>query len=206
MKKHFAAITSTFLIAACQAEVVEVSLKDKDLQKALEGDEQSVEFEATFAAFGELDDAQRTQITALEGIVEKYLEVTDFELKTTDMGFQVVVEGEIPLTKNANVESAYLVHVTESDQISGYNLAQIKAGKTLENMIGEMTAINLMLAPDTFHPTDFRIKASGLDVLAPAVEVDGGSYFIWKNKIDGRIRLTFKGGAYDAVGAGFFFK
>jgi hypothetical protein len=63
-----------------------------------------------------------------------------------------------------------------------------------------------MLSLDEFHPTKFKLKGKSIQVVAPAVEINGESYLLYSQEIDGRVSLSFKGGAFDSVGAGFFIK
>lgn len=71
-----------------------------------------VSFEATFSTFGKLDDAQKAQVTAIENILEDYIELEDFELATTDMGFEVIIEGEFPVSTDGANSSAYFLNKT----------------------------------------------------------------------------------------------
>lgn len=206
MNKSLVAFCTAMALAACQAEVVEFSLKESDLRDVAAGEGKLVSFEATFSSIGDLDDEQRTQVKALEDILEEYVELDDFELKTTDMGFEVIVSGDIAMIPTQNAQDAYFISVTPSEKLSGYYLAQIQTGTNFERMSQQMQAINFMLAPDPFHPTEFRIKADALEVMAPAVEIDGEAHLIWHNVISERMRLSFKDGAFDKTGAGFFFK
>ena len=86
--------TSTFLIA-CKAEILEIDIKSKDVFSAANGEEEVVEFEAKFSNFGELDEESRAQVEALENILVKFMEITDFELETTDMGYEVTAVEDI---------------------------------------------------------------------------------------------------------------
>ena len=63
-----------------------------------------------------------------------------------------------------------------------------------------------MLAPSEYHPVKFKLKGSGVQILAPAVEVDGKSHLLLNTQIDGKLKLLFKGGVFESTGAGFFFK
>ena len=69
-----------------------------------------------------------------------------------------------------------------------------------------MQSINFMLAPSEYHPVKFKLKGSGVQILAPAVEVDGKSHLLLNTQIDGKLKLLFKGGVFESTGAGFFFK
>jgi len=73
-------------------------------------------------------------------------------------------------------------------------------------MSTEMKAISFMLAPDAFHPTTFKIKGKGLDVIAIAAENDGDAHLMWKGIVDGRESFKYDGGIFDKTGAGLFFK
>ena len=96
----------SFLIA-CKAEILELDIKSKDVFSAVNGEEEVIEFEAKFSNFGELDEESRAQIEALENILLKFMEITDFELETTDMGYEVTLEGEMPITN----QDLSLIHI-----------------------------------------------------------------------------------------------
>lgn len=194
------------VLAGCKADIIEIELSEKVIQSAKSGKPEMVSFEAKFSTFGELDDSQKAQVSAIEDILENYIEVEDFELSSTDMGFEVIIEGKIPVTTDSTESSAYFLHISPSDVITGYSLIQFKTGSSFNKMSTEMQAINFMLAPDAFHPTTFKVKAKGLEVIAIAAEKDGDSNLIWKGKIDGRERFKFTGGIFDNTGAGLFFK
>lgn len=197
---------SCLALLGCKANVLEIDLSEKDLRSAASGDTEMVSFEAKFSTFGELDDAQKAQVSALETILEKYIALDDFELATTDMGFEVIIEGEIPLTSNPNENSAYYLLVSPSTVMADYTLVQFHTGGDFDKMATEMQAINFMLAPDAYHPTTFKLKADALNIIATAVEKDGDSHLLWQGNIDGRERFKFAGGVYDNIGAGLYFK
>jgi len=197
-------LASIFLIS-CKAEIVEIDIKAKDILAAAEGEDEVVDFEAKFSNFGELDDESRAQIEALENILDKFMEITDFELETTDMGFEVTLEGEMPLT-NKTVDSAYYLHASASDILEGYTLLSLKTGSDFEALSSQMQAINFMLAPDEFHPTKIKLKGKDIRVIAPATEVNGQAYLLYNEVMDGRVSMKFEGGAFDSIGAGFFIK
>ena len=193
-------------LAACKAERLEIEIKEKTLQSALSGQEEMVDFEINFEQFGTLDDGQKAQVKALESILENYIDLEDFEVKTTDMGFEIDIEGEFLITTNGSSENAYFLHLSPSEELPGYTLLQLKTGGLFSKMKTEMQAINYMLAPNEYHPTDFKIKADGLEVLAVAAELDGESHLVWSGKVTGRERFSFRDGIYDSIGAGLFFK
>jgi hypothetical protein len=197
---------SFIFLISCKAEEVEIALKAEDIFSAAQGEEQSVEFTATFSIFGELDDEQRVQVNALENILDEYMDISDFELETSSMGYTVTIEGEMPLTSNTDVKDPYFLNATDSDILTGYTQLSLMTGDKFDNLKSDMQAINFMLSPDEFHPTKFKLKGKSIQVVAPAVEINGESYLLYSQEIDGRVSLSFKGGAFDSVGAGFFIK
>ena len=204
--KAFIFLLVLIALAGCKADKMEINLNEKALQSAKSGQEEMVSFEATFSTFGELDDAQKAQVNAIEDILENYIELEGFELASTDMGFEVIIEGEIPVSTDSANSSAYFLLITQSDILTDYSLIQLKTGSSFDKMSTEMKAINFMLAPDAFHPTTFTIKGKKLHVIAIAAENDGEAHLIWKGKVDGRERFKYAGGIFDKTGAGLFFK
>jgi hypothetical protein len=199
------AISATLI--GCKADELEISFKTSDLIAVKNGGSETAEFEAVFSMIGELDNESRALVDALENILGKYVYINDFEIKTKDMGFEVTIEGEIPLVSGEYDDAAYYVSIVSSDIIEGSTLVQLRTGQKFELMNSEMSALNFMLAPDAFHPTRFRLRGDhDIEVLAPAVQVDGQDYLMWRGRVGDRLSLSFSGGAYDRTGAGFFFR
>ena len=63
-----------------------------------------------------------------------------------------------------------------------------------------------MLSPDEFHPTKIKLKGSDVQVIAPASEINGDAYLLYKGAVDGQVSMKFEGGIFDSTGAGFFIK
>ncbi len=207
MRKSFIFLTAAaILLSACKAKIVELDLKQEDLQAVQNGDVKYASFEAKFSNIGELDDEQRAQVTALENILENYMDLDDFELANTDMGFDVIVEGVIPISSQEQSASPYYMLVEPSNIFEGYHLVQLKTGDAFKKMSSEMKAINFMLAPDEFHPTTLKVRADNMDVIVIGAEMDGEANLVWQGTIERRERFSFSGGIFDKTGAGIFFK
>ncbi|MDC1411961.1 hypothetical protein N8370_04455 [Amylibacter sp.] len=197
-------VTSTLLIA-CKAEVVELDIKTKDVFAAVDGEAGLIDFEAKFSNFGELDEEARAQVEALENILTKFMEIDDFELETTDMGYEITLEGEMPIT-NKRLDVAYYIHVSSSDIFDGYTFLELRTGDNFNNLSNQMLAINFMLSPDEFHPTKIKLKGKDVQVLVPATEIDGKAYLFYEGVVNGRISMKFEGGVFDKIGAGLFLR
>ena len=194
-------------LIGCKADELEISMKTSDLISVRNGGNEVAEFEAVFSMVGELDNESRALVDALENILVKYVYIDDFEIKTTDMGFEVTIEGKIPVISGDDSNAAYYISLEKSEVIDEATQVQLKTGQKFEQMNSEMMALNFMLAPDAFHPTRFRLRGDNdIEVLAPAVQVDGRDYLMWRGRVGDRLSLSFSGGAYDRTGAGFFFR
>jgi len=198
------ALTGTMLIA-CKAEIVELDIKTKDVFAAVNGEDGLIDFEAKFSNFGELDEEARAQVEALENILTKFMEIDDFELETTDMGYEITLEGEMPIT-NKRLDAAYYIHVSSSDIFDGYTFLELKTGDNFNNLSNQMSAINFMLSPDEFHPTKIKLKGKDVQVLVPATEIDGKAHLFYEGVVNGRTSMKFEGGVFDKIGAGLFLK
>ena len=196
---------SNILLIACKAEIVELDIKAKDVFAAANGEESVVEFDAKFSNFGELNEEARAQIEALENILTKFMDIDGFEIENTDMGYDVVLEGEMPIT-NKKVDSTYYIHVSSSELFDGYTLLELKTGDDFINLSNQMSAINFMLSPDEFHPTKIKLKGKNIQVIIPATEINGNAYLFYKDTINGKISMKFDGGVFDKIGAGLFLK
>ena len=198
------ALTGTMLIA-CKAEIVELDVKTKDVFAAVNGEDGLIDFEAKFSNFGELDEEARAQVEALENILTKFMEIDDFELETTDMGYEITLEGEMTIT-NKKLDAAYYIHVSSSDIFDGYTFLELKTGDNFNNLSNQMSAINFILPPDEFHPTKIKLKGKDVQVLVPATEIDGKAHLFYEGVVNGRISMKFEGGVFDKIGAGLFLK
>lgn len=207
MRKSFLFLAAAaLLLSACKAKIVELDLKQDDLQAVQNGEVKYASFEAKFSNIGKLDDEQRAQVTALENILENYMDLDDFELASTDMGFDVIVEGSIPISNQEQTASAYYMLVEPSVIFKGYHLVQLRTGDAFKRMSSEMKAINFMLAPDEFHPTTIKVRADNMDVIVIGAEMDGEANLVWQGTVERRERFSFSGGIFDKTGAGIFFK
>ena len=198
------ALTGTMLIA-CKAEIVELDIKTKDVFAAVNGEDGLIDFEAKFSNFGELDEEARAQVEALENILTKFMEIDDFELETTDMGYEITLEGEMPIT-NKKLDAAYYIHVSSSDIFDGYTFLELRTGDNFNSLSNQMSAINFMLSPDEFHPTKIKLKGKDIQVIIPATEIDGEAYLFYKDTVNGKISMKFDGGIFNKIGAGLFLK
>ena len=198
-------LISSILLIACRAEIVELDIKAKDVFAAVDGEDGVIEFEAQFSNFGELDEEARTQVEALENILTKFMEIDDFEIENTDMGYDVTLECEMPIS-NKNLDATYYIHVSSSKLFDGFTFLELKTGDDFNNLSNQMSAINFMLSPDEFHPTKIKLKGKDIQVIIPATEIDGESHLFYEGVINGKISMKFNGGIFDKVGAGLFLK
>jgi len=206
MRRAFILGGIAVLLVACKADEVEIELDVQQLQAAANGADVMAEFEAVFSNLGQLDNEQRAQVDAVRDILEQYMAIDDFELETTDTGFEVTIEGEIPFVDATRADHAYFIAVSESSSLPGYHRVALQTGDDFTAMEGEMSAISFMLSPDAHHPTKFRVDGESTSLLAPAAEVDGRAYLLYDAPLEDRIRLVQKDGPFDRVGAGFFIR
>jgi hypothetical protein len=198
-------LISSILLVACKAEIVELDIKAEDVFAAVDGEDRVIEFEAQFSNFGDLDEEARAQVEALENILTKFMEIDDFEIENTDMGYDVILEGEMPIT-NKKLDSAYYIHVSPSKLFDGYTFVELKTGDEFNNLSNQMSAINFMLSPGEFHPTKIKLKGKDIQVIIPATEIDGEAHLFYKGIVNGKISMKFDGGIFNKIGAGLFLK
>jgi hypothetical protein len=191
-------------LAGCKADEVEIELTESAVAAAASGDNRMVDFEAEFSNLGEMDDEQRADMQTVENIVAKHVSVDYFEVEQTDMGFEVAVEGQIPMTSDPDTADPWFILVQPSDVFPDTLRVQVVNGSDFDALGDEAQQVNFMLAPDASQPTRIRLEANAMEVLAPAVQVDGRYHLMWRGTVSDRISMTFKGGAYDSIGAGFF--
>ena len=115
----------------------------------------------------------------IKNILTKFMEIDDFELETTDMGYEITLEGEMPIT-NKRLDAAYYIHVSSSNIFDGYIFLELRTGDNFNNLSNQMSAINFMLSPDEFHPTKIKLKGKDVQVLVPATEIDGKAHLFYE--------------------------
>lgn len=191
-------------LAGCMANEVELRLTDAAIEAAAADSREMVDFAAEFSVFGEMDDKQRADMAALQEIVAKYVTIDIFDVEQTDRGLKVVVEGQIPITSDPDTPDPWFILVQPSETFAGTHRVQVHTGSQFDRLSDEVSLVNFMLSPEPFHPTRVRLKADGMDVLAPGAQVDGRYHLVWSGTINGSVRMMFNGGAFDSIGAGFF--
>ena len=88
MLKKFICVGFLFALVGCKAEIVETKVKTSVLKKSISGKLVTVPFSAVLSVLG--DDAEvRTQVKSYEGIIEKYVDVEDFEISKSMMGMKI---------------------------------------------------------------------------------------------------------------------
>ena len=108
------------LLLGCKADEVETSIKSKDLRKAIAGEQVSVEFEAALTFLAENTEETKGQIKAIEKITEKYFSLEEFDVTAGDFGFNIKLEGELPLiyspdaTASKSVKSPWAMIISDN--------------------------------------------------------------------------------------------
>ena len=77
-------LLSLLVLIGCRAELVEIKIDEEQLDSVLQGNVEMISFEASFSNFGELDENQKQQTKQVENIIEDYIDIDDFEVKTGD--------------------------------------------------------------------------------------------------------------------------
>jgi hypothetical protein len=69
--KHSVLLFATALLAlaGCKADELDIDLRTDEILSVMQGGNETVEFEAVFSMFGDLDDERRAQISALKAIL-----------------------------------------------------------------------------------------------------------------------------------------
>ena len=133
------------------------------------------------------------------------MEIDDFEIENTDMGYDVILAGEMPIS-NKKLDATYYIQVSSSELFDGYTFLELKTGNDFNNLSNQMSAINFMLSPDEFHPTKIKLKGKDIQVIVPATEIDGEAHLFYKETVNGKISMKFDGGVFNKIGAGLFLK
>jgi hypothetical protein len=198
--KPFVGFVVIALLAGCKADSLEIKISNDDVAKAISGKDSSVAFEAEFELFGNLDAKQKAELDRLIDLTDSYMDIDDIEIEKTMMGSKLIIEGLIPISVNKSTSPWYI-------KVSKWNdlLVEVKleTGTKFGALKSAITAVNMMLSPDPYHETKYKLKASGNYVLAPAVEIDGETHLFYSNNVDGRLTMKFVGDPFKNTGAGF---
>lgn len=192
------------VIAGCKADSIEIKLSDADIQDAIDGEEVDVDFEAQFSLLGELDEEGRVDLDRLVSIVRGYVELEDVELESELMGVKVLVEGSIPISASELENSPWFIKVSQWDDEQ--LRVELATGSSFPELADLMGDVNFLLSADPYHPIKYKLKAKGSLVTAPAVEINGRTYLLYRETVDKRITMNFSGGPYDNVGGGFLIR
>ncbi|MBT6530037.1 MAG: hypothetical protein HOK99_03895, partial [Betaproteobacteria bacterium] len=97
---HFFKLTGVMfalcILSGCKADGVEIKLSGKDIASAIDGEEITVDFEAEFSLFGELDEETKATLDQLVTLSEDYLVLDDVEIVKDDFTTKVLIEGSMP--------------------------------------------------------------------------------------------------------------
>ena len=104
------------------------------------------------------------------------MDISDFELETSSMGYTVTIEGEMPLTSNTDVKDPYFLNATDSDILTGYTQLSLMTGDKFDNLKSDMQAINFMLSPDEFHP-NLSLKEKAFKLLRQQLKLTESHIF-----------------------------
>ena len=195
----------SFSLLACRASEVEIAVSEANLRAVKSGAVEAVEFEARFSNLGSLDTTKRDEMSRLEALIRDYIAVDDFSIENSETGFEVVIEGSIPLAPSKQ-DAPWYIHVERGTKPSSFSKLQVKTGRQFENLKARAQAINFLLAPEAFHPTKFVLRGDAASIIAPAVEINGEYHLLWRGQAGRKLKLKFADGIFDHMGAGFFFK
>ena len=203
MKNYFILPFLVFVLSACKADKTEVSLRHSDIVDVFQtGTQKSVEFEASFSGIGEISDYQN-ELEELRDITSRFLDIDIFEIEESDFGFEVTIEGLVPLTTNPNHQSPYIILIKESDLFPNHLNVSLANGASFDSFSRAAERVNFLLSPDQFHPVRFKVSADDKAIVAGGVRTEGRSHGIFRGIVSGRQSFSFSGGAYDEAGGEF---
>ena len=217
-KRFSIGVVSVLLLFGCQADLVEIEIKTKDLKEAIAGHQVALEFEGTFSLMAEYDDETKGQMDAIEETIENYIPIEEFDVSVGDFGLTITIEGELPLLYTATgeipkgVEAPWALVISDNKDggsLSGYPYKLVVATTArFSPFEGELQNINFMLSPDAYQPIRFKLKAGGEDelkIFTGAVEVGGESRVIYETEVPKRLTMIMKGGVYDRTSQVIYF-
>lgn len=193
-------------LVGCKADMVEIVLSEESLFAAGNGQTSTVEFGATFSGGGELNADQRSQIREMEAILKEAMTLDDFDIESTDNGFSVEIEGELPLVPaSETTDEPWYISVGKYDGFPDAYIVRVATSDSFPALSEKLEEVNALMAPNAFHPTTFRLKADQLRILAPAVQVEGNTHLFLDTEVATSESLLFSGTPFEETGAGFIF-
>ena len=215
MLKKLICVGFLFALVGCKAEIVETKVKTSDLKKSISGKLVTVPFSAVLSVLG--DDAKvRAQVKSYEGIIEKYVDVEDFEISKSMMGMEIKITGNLPLLSGDKTKLdgkvPWVLRITKTDNRTlkkpyPYRVA-LETTDHFALFKSEFTKLNMLLSPDPHQPLLMKIRnrdKSKLRVFTGSVEIQGKHHSIYESEVAKRISLKMKGGVYEHTEPLIFF-
>ena len=219
MKYFFFIFFLLFSLTGCKSDLVEVSLKTKDIKAAISGEVVMVEFETTFNLLAEYDEETKTEIDKMRVVAEKYFDLEEFEVVKQDFGIDIEIEGEIPLVymQDASAESLetspWIIKIrnfNHSGSLKSYPyIISLATTSNFQSFVNLMEDINILVSPDKFQPVKFKLRPSGddkLQIFTGGVIINGSSFIVKEMEVSEKINLTMKEGSYIDNFAAFLFQ
>ena len=201
-KKTALALLLAGLLAGCNADKLEVTLKTDEIRAAAQGEATNISFEAEFSLMSELDAEQRAELDQIIATVEDFMDVDDIELENTDMGINLLIEGQMPMS-SVQAADPWYVSVTDSYIHDGLYRIELANGTEFDRFQNALQGINFMLAPNAVQPVKYKVRGEGM-VMAPGVDIDGYTYLLYAGEIERRLTMNFSGGPWENTSGGFF--
>ena len=219
MKYFFFIFFLLFSLTGCKSDLVEVSLKTKDIKAAISGEVVMVEFETTFNLLAEYNEETKTEIDKMRVVAEKYFDLEEFEVVKQDFGIDIEIEGEIPLVymQDASAESLetspWIIKIrnfNHSGSLKSYPyIISLATTSNFQSFVNLMEDINILVSPDKFQPVKFKLRPSGddkLQIFTGGVIINGSSFIVKEMEVSEKINLTMKEGSYIDNFAAFLFQ
>lgn len=219
MRYFFFIFFLLFSLTGCKSDLVEVTLKTKDIKAAISGEIVMVEFETTFNLLAEYDEETKTEIDKMRAVAEKYFALEEFEVVKQDFGIDIEIEGEIPLVymQDASAESLetspWIIKIrnfNHSGSLKSYPyIISLATTSNFQSFVNLMEDINILVSPDKFQPVKFKLRPSGddkLQIFTGGVIINGSSSIVKEMEVSDKINLTMKEGSYIDNFAAFLFQ
>jgi hypothetical protein len=162
------------VLAACQAEDIEIEMSADALLDAFNGKTVTLEFEATVGEqYTQVDDDKRLMIENIKKEITSFLPDADIELDIGSNEYEIEIEGRIVAATEAPSSGApYFVKVSEGP-LDNSVLVTLEPSGTFPEFAAALRNINLMVSPDEFQGAEFKLKGDGQKVLVFGSYIDG---------------------------------
>jgi hypothetical protein len=203
----FFLLATALVLAACEAEKVEISLNSETILAAAEGKSSEIGFEATVGEkFATVDDEKRAVIESVKSLIQKYVPGAEVDVDIGSDEYEIEVEGKLIVSRDRPTAGApWHVSATQATDGNGIvvNLSPTVSFGSFKDALQD---VNFMLGPNEFQPVEFTFTAPSGTVIVGGAIVDGIPTGVARIPMSGQtIKMLFKDGVWKETAGAFLY-